>query len=173
MTAIVLRVATSRAEHERLARLARDIWHAHYPGIISRAQIDYMLAQGYHPDTLAQEQAAGAHLVIAYRHDTAAGFAGLSLDATDTPTIAWLDKLYVHARARGTGVGRALHDYACQWARDHGARALRLRVNRHNNVAIAVYQRLGFTIEAEDSKPIGHDFVMDDYIMAQPLVADD
>src|SRR5690242_11377516 len=30
-----------------LAALARDIWRAHYPGIISVAQIEYMLAERY------------------------------------------------------------------------------------------------------------------------------
>src|SRR5438552_2863225 len=30
-----------------VSRLAHDIWHRHYPGIITRAQIDYMLTVGY------------------------------------------------------------------------------------------------------------------------------
>lgn len=169
MTAIILRVASSTAEHEHLARLAHEIWHEYYPGILSRAQIDYMLARGYHPDTLAREQAAGTRFVLAYWHHTVAGFTGLSPDTASTPVGACLDKLYVRAQARGVGIGRALHEHACRWARGHGARALRLRVNRHNHGAIAAYQRLGFTIVAEHSKPIGGGFIMDDYIMSQPL----
>jgi len=31
----------------RLIELAKRIWHACYPGIITIEQIDYMLAQGY------------------------------------------------------------------------------------------------------------------------------
>jgi len=30
--------------------LAHAIWHAHYPGVISAEQIDYMLARGYAMD---------------------------------------------------------------------------------------------------------------------------
>jgi hypothetical protein len=43
----ILRVAA--ADVEGLAALAREIWYAHYPGIISAAQIEYMLAQRYQP----------------------------------------------------------------------------------------------------------------------------
>ena len=34
---------------ERIAALAREIWFAHYPGIIGIEQIEYMLRQRYEP----------------------------------------------------------------------------------------------------------------------------
>src|SRR6266498_5411431 len=36
-----------RDDLPEIQRLAHDIWHAHYPGIITREQIGYMLERGY------------------------------------------------------------------------------------------------------------------------------
>ena len=40
---------------DSVVALARSIWNRHYPGIISQAQIDYMLDQRYAPARLAAE----------------------------------------------------------------------------------------------------------------------
>ena len=42
-----------------IARLAAVVWRAHYPGIISHEQIDYMLAKMYDLDGLRREMANG------------------------------------------------------------------------------------------------------------------
>ena len=42
-----------------LRDLAQRIWHAHYSGIISREQIDYMLARMYAAEVIRSELAAG------------------------------------------------------------------------------------------------------------------
>lgn len=40
---------------ERVSALAAGIWRTHYPGIISAAQIEYMLAQRYDPRVMREE----------------------------------------------------------------------------------------------------------------------
>ena len=42
-----------------LRALARRIWHEYYPGIISREQIDYMLARMYDAAVIREELAQG------------------------------------------------------------------------------------------------------------------
>lgn len=170
MTDAVLAAATTAADHARLAALAREIWHEHYPGLISRAQIDYMLERGYSPQALAAEQRAGTRFVLARRAGRAIGFAAVSPDPADAAT-AWLDKLYVHAEARGEGLGRRLVADSLTDAARRGATRLRLRVNRHNVDAVHAYRRLGFAVEAEDVKDIGAGFIMDDYLMGRALPA--
>ena len=44
----------------------------------------------------------------------------------------------------GQGIGRALLDYATDWAREHGADALTLNVFPGNTRARALYERAGF-----------------------------
>ena len=172
MTGYVLMAATTAEQRDRLAALAHEIWHEHYPSIIGAAQVEYMLAAGYNPDTLAAQQRAGTRFTLAVDdEDRAVGFAAVSPDTIAART-AWLDKLYVRADCRGKGIGRALLERVRAQALEMNARVLRLRVNRDNAGAVAAYQRAGFAIEASDVKDIGGGFVMDDYIMAADLGAD-
>lgn len=168
MDQIELVAADSPALLLELSALAHVIWHQHYTPIIGRAQVEYMLDGGYSESALNEQLAAGTRFTLARRGPRFLAFAAVSPDADDR-TTAWLDKLYVHIEARNLGVGRRLLERACEQAREFGANTLRLRVNRHNAESITAYQRIGFEIEQEDVKDIGHGFVMDDYIMALPV----
>lgn len=156
-----VKTANTRAACTEIARLAGIIWREHYTPIIGDAQVEYMLEQGYTVAALAAEQSAGSQFLIAWSNGEAVGYAGWTPDS-DKCDLAWLDKFYVLREARGAGAGSALLK---RIAAASGGVTLKLRVNRHNTVAIAAYQRLGFMIQATDIKSIGGGFVMDDYIM--------
>lgn len=159
--AIVIEHAETRAQLAEIGRLAGVIWREHYIPIIGQAQVEYMLERGYTTDALATEQTAGSRFLIAYNDDQAVGYAGWTPDS-DNYGVVWLDKFYVLSDVRGAGVGSALLKRV---AADSGDVTLKLRVNRHNDRAIATYNRLGFEVETTHAKPIGGGFVMDDYIM--------
>lgn len=151
-----------------VARLAGTIWRAHYPGIISAAQIDYMLARGYAPEALAKFlRAPGAGLAIARERGEAIGFA--AWHRSDEPATTKLDKLYVLPARHGRGVGRALIARVEAAARDDGARTLILNVNKRNTRAIDAYRACGFATRDDVVVDIGGGFVMDDYVMAKAL----
>jgi ribosomal protein S18 acetylase RimI-like enzyme len=59
----------------------------------------------------------------------------------------WLEDLYVHDDARGTGLGRALVTAAAERAAARGCRRMELDVNEQNTAALAFYEQLGFTTE--------------------------
>jgi ribosomal protein S18 acetylase RimI-like enzyme len=59
----------------------------------------------------------------------------------------WLEDLYVHDGARGTGLGRALVTAAVERAAARGCRRMELDVNEQNTAALAFYEQLGFTTE--------------------------
>ena len=68
--------AADAAQLELVARLAQRIWRQHYPGILSAAQIDYMLDRGYRREALwrfVSERDAG--IALARKHGEAVGFA--------------------------------------------------------------------------------------------------
>ena len=161
------------ARREELAivqRLAHVIWHAHYPGIITGAQIDYMLARGYTNEALAQF--LGAHdrgLELALADGEPAGFAawyriGDSMEAK-------LDKLYVLQARQRIGLGGKLISRVVERARAAGAATLILNVNKNNAQAIHAYERHGFAIREAVVVDIGNGFVMDDYLMAKRIAA--
>jgi ribosomal protein S18 acetylase RimI-like enzyme len=164
-------IAIVRARHDELPevqRLAGLIWRAHYPGIITHEQIDYMLERGYALDALGGFlDAPGRGLELASVDGELAGFAAWYV--TDHPAEAKLDKLYVLQSLQRGGVGGQLIACVEGHARAAGARTLVLNVNKNNTQAIRAYEKRGFTIREAVVVDIGGDFVMDDYVMAKPI----
>jgi ribosomal protein S18 acetylase RimI-like enzyme len=165
------RIAIARARRDELPavqRLAGIIWRAHYPGIITHAQIEYMLERGY--SLAALETFLGAAdrgLELARVDGELAGFAAWYL--TDDRSEAKLDKLYVLQSQQRRGLGGLLISRACELARAAGARVLILNVNKNNAQAIRAYGKRGFALREAVVVDIGGGFVMDDYVMAKPL----
>lgn len=148
--------------------LAHRVWHAHYPGIISLAQIEYMLAQRYTVERLNAEFAQPEiRWECARRAGELVGFSS-TIHLPEERELK-LDKLYVAPEAQGGGVGRALVECAVDRARSLGCSALILAVNKNNAAAIAAYRRFGFAVRASVTAEIGAGFVMDDFIMARSL----
>ena len=58
----------------------------------------------------------------------------------------------VLAAAAGKGVGRGLLEEAKRWAVAHGVHRLELTVMAHNQRAIGLYQRTGFSVEGRRSE---------------------
>lgn len=151
-----------------LAELAGVIWRACYPGIISREQIEFMLAHMYAPETLRDEiRTQGIRFYRLLAGGRFCGFA--SLGPTAAAGVMKLHKLYLLPELQGRGLGSLLLEHCAAEARRLGARRLILAVNKHNARAIAAYQRNGFAIAESVINDIGGGFVMDDYIMARDL----
>src|SRR5262245_9861917 len=119
------------ADAEPLAALAREIWYDHYPGIITTAQIAYMLAQRYAPAlvhaVLARNDIWWDKLLVG---DELCGFSSYLL--TGAPGEMKLDKIYVRSRCQRRGHGGMLIARAAGVARARGCDRLVLAVNKHN-----------------------------------------
>lgn len=156
------------AEVERVSALAREIWFAHYPGIISVEQIEYMLAQRYDPALIRSELARDdCWWDVLVRDGGIAGFAACFVG--DEPAAMKLDKLYIHPRHQRRGYGGMLVEHVCARAAALGCRRVVLAVNRNNRHAIAAYAKHGFGIREAVVKEIGNGFVMDDYLMVREI----
>jgi len=151
-----------------IAGLAGVIWRAHYPGIISAEQIEYMLAKMYALETLREEILQQA---IRYERllmdEELAGFA--SHGPTDQPKLFKLHKLYLHPACQGRGLGSLLLGHCERAAARLGAERLMLTVNKRNTKAMTAYQRNGFAVKDSVITAIGRGFVMDDYVMVKEL----
>ncbi|OGA23906.1 MAG: hypothetical protein A3I02_08090 [Betaproteobacteria bacterium RIFCSPLOWO2_02_FULL_67_26] len=159
------------ADVEPLYVLAREIWHAHYPAIVSAAQIEYMLEQRYNPGVVQSELRRDDlwwdKLMVG---EVMAGFASYFL--TGAPGEMKLDKLYVHPRHQRQGYGGRMIDRACEIARARGCNRLTLAVNKNNRSAVNAYLKHGFRIADAVVKDIGQGFVMDDFIMEKAVMGD-
>lgn len=151
---------------DAVSALARTVWQATYPPLISQAQIDAMLADRYAPERIREQLDDPRQAWWVARLDAAlTGFSHALLDASGCK----LDKLYVHPDHQRRGIGAALLRAVEDWARQQQARRLWLQVNRGNTQAIAAYRKYGFRIVESRVFDVGNGFVMDDYVMEQLL----
>ncbi|HEX7972098.1 MAG TPA: GNAT family N-acetyltransferase [Thiobacillus sp.] len=151
---------------DAVSALARVVWQATYPALISQAQIDVMLADRYAPATLRDQLDDPRQAWwIARQARTPVAFAHAILDDTGCK----LDKLYVHPDRQRHGIGAALLHAVEDWARQRQVRRLWLQVNRGNAQAIHAYEKYGFRIVEARVFDIGDSFVMDDYVMEKAL----
>jgi ribosomal protein S18 acetylase RimI-like enzyme len=149
-----------------LRALAGQIWRAHYPGIISAEQIEYMLDRMYAADVIDQEMRAGICWELIRDGEGAVGFLSYSLD--QAAARLKLHKLYVLVERHGQGLGRAGLTRVMEVATALGAREVSLYVNKKNHKAIRAYERAGFAIADSVINEFGGGFVMDDYRMTAP-----
>ena len=155
------------ADLPEIATLAGVIWRTAYPGIISREQIEYMLARMYAVEEMARQAGQGTVFLRLLAGDELVGFAAHS--PTANPAERKLDKLYLHPDHQRHGHGGRLLRHVMNEARVLGCTSLMLTVNKGNTKAIAAYEKNGFGIRESVVADIGGGFVMDDYVMARPL----
>lgn len=151
-----------------LVALARQVWHAHYPGIISAAQIEYMLNERYDETVIRAELArSDVWWDVLMLNGNMTGYT--SYFWADVPGTVKIDKLYLHPHAQRRSYGGRLIEHVARRMCGEGCERLLLAVNRNNQTAIAAYQKHGFRIAETSLKPIGGGFWMDDYIMMKEL----
>ena len=148
-----------------LQKLAHEIWHQHYPGIISLEQIDFMLSLLYSTEKIKEEITNGVHWVILLFNNQPAGF--ISCEMEDMYTCK-LNKIYIYPHLHGKGIGRKGIELARKFAQSQGATQLKLFVNRGNNASIKAYEAFGFQIERKIDQYLG-EYLLDDYIMSIDL----
>ena len=149
-----------------ISALAREIWQASYPGIITQEQIDFMLEQRYGQERLHDDlKEAHKWLDQAFHQGRRIGFAFSEIYKGEFK----LDKLYIHPDVQRRGVGGQLIDHVAARARQAGYPCVILAVNKRNEKAINSYKKYGFVVRETIVDDIGRGYVMDDFIMEKPL----
>jgi ribosomal protein S18 acetylase RimI-like enzyme len=164
-TAMEIRPATD-ADIPLLRDLARRIWHACYPGIITVGQIEFMLGWMYSEEEIRRQLAAKIPWEIAEQDGAAIGYLSYQPEPDGRVKIS---KLYVLPTRQRHGNGQQLLAHICGQARALGASVVWLQVNKRNERAIGAYLKAGFHIAKEAVFDIGNGFVMDDYLLAKAL----
>jgi GNAT superfamily N-acetyltransferase len=158
--------------------LAHAIWPRVYTGIISDAQIDYMLRQRYDLDVLRADHAQGVrYALICLGEDVSLGelrslpdYVGyIAFEPRPSEDEAFLHKLYLLPEAAGRGIGATALNWVSEQATALGLKRQRLFVNKHNVQAVRAYLRQGFVFEQDVITDIGDGFVMDDFVMVKHL----
>jgi ribosomal protein S18 acetylase RimI-like enzyme len=149
-----------------IAALAREIWQATYPGIITQEQIDFMLEQRYGHERLYDDlEDLHKWLDQAFVDGRRIGFAFSEIYKGEFK----LDKLYIHPDVQRRGVGGQLIANVAERAKREGYPCVILQVNKRNVNAINSYKKYGFAVREATVDDIGHGYVMDDYVMEKKL----
>jgi ribosomal protein S18 acetylase RimI-like enzyme len=149
-----------------IAQLAREIWQATYPGIITQEQIDFMLEQRYGHERLYDDlEDLHKWLFQAFQEGRRVGFAFSEISKGEFK----LDKLYIHPDVQRRGVGGLLIEHVAELARKQGYPCVILQVNKRNEKAVNSYMKYGFSVRASTVEDIGHGYVMDDFVMEKKL----
>jgi len=156
------------ADFDTIARLAREIWLAHYTKIISPEQIEYMLRPRFSAENLGKYVGAKDRWMYLLNVDGApAGY--LSYSLTDAPREMKLEQLYLLPALHGRGIGKFMMARVEAHARELGCDKLMLTVNKRNEKALRAYRGTGFSVREEVAIDIGNGYVMDDYVMEKPI----
>lgn len=144
-----------------IAQLADVIWRAHYPSIITVAQIEYMLPMMYSAKALQKQMTEGHEFIIAYDGDKAVAYASVSNKGGGS---FFLHKFYVDTNIHGQGLGGKLFNDLLE---RYKPIEFKLTVNRRNVKAINFYFKNGFVIQEAKDFDIGGGYSMDDFIMVR------
>lgn len=146
-----------------LRQLAEKSWNSAYSKILSKEQIDYMLAQMYSEKEIAnQMQNPNYHYYIIFNKENAAGFIGFQFHYEKETTK--LHRIYLLEEFKGKGLGKKGLQFLKEKVAENSDRRIILNVNK-DNPARKVYESQGFSIFHEEVFDIGKGFVMDDYLM--------
>lgn len=163
-----IKICQSLKDVERIAQLADEIWHEYFPLILSERQIDYMLEQFQSEKAIAKAVFDdGYRYYLLTLNEQPIGYCGVCPEREHNRLF--LSKLYIKREHRGKGFARKLMDQVVLYAKELDLEQIRLTVNKQNQLAINAYQALGFIPGGEQQTPIGHGFVMDDYVFTLPL----
>jgi ribosomal protein S18 acetylase RimI-like enzyme len=159
--------AEQPGDFDALADLGAVIWTEHYTPIVGAAQVAYMLEKFQSAGAMAA-QVSGQRYVytMAWADERLVGYAGVK---PENDGSLFLSKFYMLKEFRGRGLGRRLFEHVTRPFISTDGTKVRLTVNRRNAAAIAVYRKLGFTVEREQAADIGAGYVMDDYVMVLTL----
>jgi ribosomal protein S18 acetylase RimI-like enzyme len=153
-------IAATYKDIDTISGLAKLIWNQHYPSIISRAQIDYMLQIMYSPDSLKEQmQNKGHRFFLIEQNGKVAGFISVNNEKED----AWfMNKFYVDQTIAGNGLGGRAFEELKKIIKP---KKISLTVNRQNFKSVNFYFKKGFKIKEVADFDIGNNYVMNDFVM--------
>lgn len=144
-------------------QLARTSWESAYAEILSKEQIDYMLAEMYSTAEISSHLTnPNYHYFLIENNEKPVGFIGFQHHYE--PGTTKLHRVYLIPEAKGLGFGKAAINFLKEKTGETGNKRIILNVNK-NNSARKIYESQGFKAYDEGVFDIGGGYVMDDYLM--------
>lgn len=152
---------TTDQEVTYMANLASTIWHEFFVSILSNDQITYMVDKFLSYKAIKEQQNEGYEYYFIKLEQDIIGFTCFHV----SDNKMFLSKLYLIKEQRGHGYASMAFDYLEKICHERKLQSLYLTVNKYNSHAIEVYKKKGLNIIRAQVTDIGHNYVMDDYVM--------
>lgn len=159
--AIIISVQ-SATEIEIVADLATTIWNEYYVPIIGKEQVNYMIKNFQSAEAIGRQiKTEKQEYYLIYHLAEPSGYICIKPAGDDL----FLSKFYIIKEKRGAGLGKTGLNFIISRAKELGANAITLTVNKNNINSLKAYDKLGFKNTGSVVADIGAGFVMDDYTM--------
>ena len=146
-----------------LRKLAEKSWNSAYVEILSKDQIEYMLAEMYsQSEILKQLQNPNYHYYLITFDEVPAGFMGFEFHYEKETTK--LHRIYLLEEFKGKGLGKKGLQFLKEKVAETLDQRIILNVNK-DNPAKKMYESQGFKTYHEEVFDIGNGFVMDDFLL--------
>jgi diamine N-acetyltransferase len=156
-------IKASEKDIPTIAALAELIWNQHYPSIITKQQINYMLNLMYNKESLERQMNVQGHdFYLIMKEQKEIGFISVK---NEGPGDWFLNKFYINQELATQGLGTQSFEYLKQEIKPV---KMTLTVNRKNYKSINFYFKLGFKIDRIEDFDIGNGYEMNDFVMVWP-----
>lgn len=169
---VFIRLATE-VDAELVASLSRNTFFDSYAEFNTRENIEKFMSEQFTMENLMEEVVQPWHIFyLAFINNEAVGYVKLR-QGSEPSRISELScleiaRIYVVARAIGTGVGKKLMETCIDVAKQKGKKCLWLGVWKKNQRAINFYSKWGFKIVGEQKFLLGDD-LQKDWLMVMRL----
>jgi len=165
---ITLKLATPE-DWPAIQTIAYKTWPHTFGAVMSKEQIDYMLALIYNERSLKEQMIKKNHqFLLALNDATPVGFASYELNYRNASQLM-VHKIYLLPQSQGLGIGTKVFDYLNEVAKTHNQKRLRLKVFYKNDKAEAFYQKYGFINAGTESTDIGNGYIILDNVMEKQV----
>lgn len=173
----------------RLEKVAREIWLGYWPPIIGREQTEYMIDNLHSVEKMKSdiENLGYRFWFLKDAEGNCVGYTGGAAEIlngdpahddafnhNDVVHKRWnrrffISKIYLYPEQRGKHYASQVIAFYEDLCRRENLDAMYLTVNVDNELGKRAYLGNGFEVADKHASPIGHGFVMDDYIMAKEI----
>lgn len=149
---IVEIIPVTTAHADELSALAKNIYKEYYLHLWYPGGADwYMNEYAYHPGTLRTELADTGNLhFIVYEGEEPVGYLKIRMDAilpgTERANSLEIERIYLHKKAAGKGIGKKLMQLAEKTAVQYNKKIVFLKAMDSSKDAIAFYEKMGYVL---------------------------
>lgn len=161
---ITIKICRSLEDINKIARVAKIIWHEYYSNILTYEQIDHMLRKFQSEEAIAKAIfSKGYRYYMLLNGNEILGYCGVF--AEQNKRRLYLSKFYIKKQSRAKGYSRVMLNEVISYTKELDLDYIYLNVNKNNLQTISIYKRLGFAIIKEKTRDVGGGYKMEDLVM--------